>query len=89
MIEPSNIFDPRQFIMSYEVAVVVAETRNDATLAKSFVIVAHDTTQGRCWYLSTQIEYEGFRKRTEYHCTILPGVFQVSLFIFYHRETME
>jgi len=29
-----------------------------------------------------QIEYEGFRKRTEYHCSIFPGVFQVSLFIF-------
>jgi hypothetical protein len=23
-----------------------------------------------CWYLLTQIEYEGFRKRTEYHCSI-------------------
>ena len=29
-----------------------------------------------------QIEYEGFCKRTEYHCNILSGVFQVSLFIF-------
>jgi hypothetical protein len=42
-----------------------------------------------CWYLLTQIEYKGFRKRTEYHCSILPGVFQISLFIFYHKETME
>ena len=32
------------------------------------------------WYLLTQIEYEGFHKRTEYHCNILPGVFQVSLY---------
>jgi hypothetical protein len=31
-----------------------------------------------------QLKYEGFRKRTENHCSILPGVFQVSLFIFYH-----
>jgi len=31
-----------------------------------------------------QLKYEGFRKRTENHCTILPGVFQVSLFIFYN-----
>jgi hypothetical protein len=41
------------------------------------------------WYLLTQIEYEGFRKRTEFHCSILPKVFQVSLFIFYHRKIME
>jgi hypothetical protein len=27
------------------------------------------------WYLLTQIEYEGFHKCTEYHCSILPGVF--------------
>jgi hypothetical protein len=37
---------------------------------------------GHCWYLLTQKEYEGFRKRTEYHCSILPGLFQVSLFMF-------
>ena len=42
-----------------------------------------------CWYLLTQIEYEGFRKYTEYHYSILPGVFQVLLFIIYQRETME
>ena len=48
-----------------------------------------DANEDRCWYLLTQIEYEGFRKCTEYHCSILPGVFQVSLFIFYHRETIE
>jgi hypothetical protein len=48
MIEPNNTFDPRQFIMSYEVAVVVAETsKDDATPAKSFVIVARDTAQSR------------------------------------------
>ena len=29
-----------------------------------------------------QIQYEGFDKGTEYHCSILPGVFQVLLFIF-------
>jgi hypothetical protein len=42
-----------------------------------------------CWYLLTQIEYEGFCKRPEYHCSILPVVSQVSLIIFYHREIME
>jgi hypothetical protein len=42
-----------------------------------------------CWYLLMQIEYEGFRKCIKYHCSILPRVFQVSLFIFYHRKTME
>jgi hypothetical protein len=48
MIEPNNTFDPRQFIMSYEVAVVVAETsKDDATPAKSFVIVARDTAQSQ------------------------------------------
>jgi hypothetical protein len=46
-------------------------------------------TKNAYWYLLTQIEYEGFRKRIEYHCSILLGVFQVLLFIFYHRETME
>jgi hypothetical protein len=30
---------------------------------------------GVCQYLLTQIEYEGFRKCTEYHCSILLGVF--------------
>ena len=44
---------------------------------------------GDCWYLLTQKEYEGFRKRTEYYCSILPGVVQVLLFKFYHKETME
>jgi hypothetical protein len=42
-----------------------------------------------CWYLLTQIEYEGLYKRTKYHCSILLEVFQVSLFIFYHKKTME
>jgi len=31
-----------------------------------------------------QLKYEGFHKRTEDHCSILLGVFKVSLFIFYH-----
>jgi len=31
-----------------------------------------------------QLKYEGFRKRTENHYSILPGVLQVLLFIFYH-----
>ena len=30
---------------------------------------------GDCWYLLTQKEYEGFYKRAEYHCSILPEVF--------------
>ena len=30
---------------------------------------------GSCWYLLTQIEYDGFRKRTKYHCSILLGAF--------------
>ena len=33
-----------------------------------------------------QIEYEGFFKRKEYYCSILPEVFQVSLFIFTIRK---
>jgi len=36
-----------------------------------------------------QLKYEGFCKRTENHYSILPGVFQISLFIFYHWETMD
>jgi len=36
-----------------------------------------------------QLKYKGFRKRTEDHSSILPGVSQVSLFIFYHWETMD
>jgi len=36
-----------------------------------------------------QLKYEGFHQRTGNHCSILPGVFQVPLFIFYHRETMD
>jgi hypothetical protein len=40
-------------------------------------------------FFLTRIEYEGFHKRIEYHCSILPGIFLVSLFIFYHRETMD
>jgi hypothetical protein len=35
-----------------------------------------------------QLKYERFRKRTEYHYSILPGVFQLSLFIFCHRKAM-
>ena len=36
-----------------------------------------------------QLKYEGFRKRIENHYSILPRVFHVSLFIFYHWETMD
>ena len=36
-----------------------------------------------------QLKYEGFHKRKEDHCSILLGVFHVSLFIFYHWETMD
>ena len=31
-----------------------------------------------------QLKYEGFRKPRENHCSIIPEVFEVSLFIFYH-----
>jgi hypothetical protein len=46
----------------------------------------HANHLGGCWYLLTQIEYKRFHKRIEYHYSILPEVFQVSLFIFYHRK---
>ena len=36
-----------------------------------------------------QLKYERFHKRIEDYCSILPGVFQVSLFIFYLWETMD
>jgi len=39
--------DPHQFVMSYKV-VVAAAGRDEYTMAKSFMIIARDTTQN--WY---------------------------------------
>jgi transposase InsO family protein len=40
-----------------------------------FLVKYTPQSNNLCWYLLTQIEYEGFHKCTKYDYSILPGVF--------------
>ena len=72
----------RQVGDSRALSIVEKEAMAPRTIGGLARGMAHSGHIYHCWYLLMQIEYEGLCKRTEYHCSILPGVFQVLLFIF-------